>query len=128
MKRFDYPALKQAAQEDLSRASGDAGRPVLIHTGISVSAILLLAVLDYFLNRQIKYSPKSKPREKKSFSLVHFIQCKKLIPFRPHLRPSIAQRPLNHICTILCAPHCPLHYSLTIFIVCIIFLRISRRK
>lgn len=53
MKRFDYPALKQAAQEDLSRASGDPGRPVLIHTGISASAVLILAVVDYVLNRQI---------------------------------------------------------------------------
>ena len=53
MKRFDYSALKQAAQEDLSHASGDTGRTVLIHTGISVAAVILLAVLDYFLNQQI---------------------------------------------------------------------------
>ena len=53
MKRFDYPALKQAAQEDLAHASGDIGRTVLIHTGASVAAVFLLAVLDYFLNQQI---------------------------------------------------------------------------
>ena len=53
MKRFDHSALKQAAREDLSQASADAGRTVLIHTGASAAAIVLLAVLDYFLNRQI---------------------------------------------------------------------------
>ena len=53
MKRFDHAALKQAAREDLSHASADTGRTVLIHTGASVATIFLLAVLDYFLNRQI---------------------------------------------------------------------------
>lgn len=50
----NHRALKSAAAEKLGQASYDPRKLALLHTGISVAAALLVALLDYYLGSQIE--------------------------------------------------------------------------
>ena len=50
----DHRALKSAAAEKLGQASYDPRKLALLHTGISMAAALLVAVLNYYLDTRIE--------------------------------------------------------------------------